>query len=89
MRKLFIDANIPIRIIVGKEYDFLKYLVGTEPYTSTTVLEETTYKIIALSIMEAKGEALSVHKVKKLFENGIADHLIKSRLSALNKLVEN
>ncbi len=53
-----------------KEYDFLKYLVGTEPYISTTVLEEAAYKIIALSVMKAKGETLSAHKVKKLFEDG-------------------
>lgn len=88
MRKLFIDANILIRIIVGKEYDFLKYLVGTEPYTSTTVLEEAAYKIIALSVMEAKGETLSAYKVKKLFGKGVAGDLIKTRLTALNKLVE-
>ncbi|MCD6488095.1 MAG: PIN domain-containing protein [Desulfurococcales archaeon] len=88
MRKLFIDANILIRIIVGKEYDFLKYLVGTEPYTSTTVLEEVAYKIIALSVIEAKRETLGAYKVKKLFEKGVAEDLIKSRLTALNKLVE-
>lgn len=88
MRKLFIDANILIRIIVGKEYDFLKYLVGTEPYTSTTVLEEVAYKIIALSVIEAKREALGAYKVKKLFEKGAAEDLIKSRLTALNKLIE-
>ena len=88
MRKLFIDANILIRVIVGKEYSLLKNLIGTEPYTSTTVLEEATYKIIALSIMEIEGESLNAYKIKKLFKKGIAEDLIKKRLSALNKLIE-
>jgi len=29
-----------------------------------------------------------VYKVKKLFEKGVAEDLIKSRLTALNKLIE-
>ena len=88
MKKLFVDANILIRVIVGKEYNLLKYLVGTEPYTSTSVLEEAAYKIIALSILEATGGTISVYKIKKSFERGVAEDLIKARLSALNKLVE-
>jgi|GEM_PF-6752868 len=54
MKRLFVDANILIRVVVGKEYDLLEYLVGTEPYTSTSVLEEAAYKIVALSVMEAR-----------------------------------
>lgn len=46
MKKLFVDANILIRIIVGKEYNLLKHLVGTEPYTSTPFLKEAAYKVI-------------------------------------------
>ncbi len=88
MKKLFVDANILIRIIVGKEYNLLKYMVGTEPYTSTSVLEEATYKIIALSILEAEGETISAYKIRKSFEKGVAEDVIKARLSGLNKLVE-
>ena len=88
MKKLFVDANILMRVIVGKEYNLLKYLVGTEPYTSTPVLEEAAYKIIALSILEATGGTISVYKIKKSFERGVAEDLVKARLSALNKLVE-
>ena len=88
MRRLFVDANILVRVVVGREYSLLKYLMGTEPYTSTTVLEEAAYKIIALSILEAEGGKLSSYKVRKLFERGIAEDIIKARLSALNKLVD-
>ena len=87
MRKLFVDANIFIRIIIGKEHNLLEHLVGTEPYTSTHVLEEVMYKLIALSIIEAKG-AMSAYKVRKLFEKGIAENTIKARLSGLDKIVE-
>lgn len=38
MRKLFVDANIFIRVIFNKEHSLLEYLIGTEPYTSTTSL---------------------------------------------------
>ena len=44
MKKLFVDANIFIRVIVGKEYDLLRYLVGTEPYTSTWFLRRLLTK---------------------------------------------
>lgn len=37
MRRLFVDANIFIRIIFNKEFGFLEHLIGTEPYTSTHV----------------------------------------------------
>ncbi len=88
MKKLFVDANILIRVIVGKEYNLLKYLVGTEPYTSTSVLEEVAYKIIALSILETTEGTIGVYKIKKLFERGRAEDSIKARLSSLNELVE-
>ena len=87
MRRLFVDANILIRIIVNKEHNLLKYLVGTEPYTSTHVLEEAMYKLIALSIIEVEGP-VNAYKVRKLFERGVAEDIIKARLDGLNKIAE-
>ncbi len=87
MRRLFVDANILIRIIVNKEHNLLKYLVGTEPYTSTHVLEEAMYKLIALSIMEVEGP-VNAYKVRKLFERGVTEDTIKARLAGLNKIAE-
>ena len=87
MRRLFVDANVLIRIIVNKEHNLLKYLVGTEPYTSTHVLEEAMYKLIALSIIEVEGP-LNAYKVRKLFERGVAGDAIKARLAGLNKIAE-
>ncbi len=87
MRRLFVDANVLIRIIVNKEHHLLEYLVGTEPYTSTHVLEEAMYKLIALSIIEVEGP-VSAYKVRKLFEKGVAEDIIKARLAGLNKIAE-
>ncbi len=63
MRRLFVDANILIRVIIGKEYRLLEYLVGAEPYISTHVLEEAAYKLIALSIIEKEG-SMSAYRIK-------------------------
>lgn len=87
MRRLFVDANILIRVIIGKEYRLLEYLVGAEPYTSTHVLEEAAYKLIALSIIEKEG-SMSAYRIKKVFEKGIAENVIKARLAGLNKIAE-
>jgi len=77
LRRLFVDANILIHIIISKEHRLLEYLVGAEPYTSTNVLEETAYKLIALSIIEKEG-VMSAYRVRKLFEKGIAGNAIKA-----------
>ena len=87
MRKLFVDANIFIRIIFNKEHSLLEHLVGTEPYTSTHVLEEAAYKLIALSIIESQGP-ISVYKMRKLFESGVAEDTIRTRLAGLDKIAE-
>ncbi len=83
MRRLFVDANILIRIIFNKEHSLLEHLIGTEPYTSTHILEEAAYKIIALSVIESEGP-VSVYKVRKLFEKGVAERIIIARLAALD-----
>lgn len=88
IKRLFVDANILVRIVVGKEYGLLKHLIGTEPYTSATVLEEAAYKIIALSILEVEGGKPGPYRIRKLFEKGVADDTIKARLAGLNMLVE-
>ncbi len=85
MRRLFVDANIFIRIIFNKEHGLLEHLVGTEPYTSTHVLEEAAYKLIALSIIESQGP-VSAYKVRKLFEKGAAEETIRARLVALDRI---
>ena len=87
MRKLFVDANIFIRIIFNKELGLLGHLVGTEPYTSTHVLEEAAYKLIALSIIESQGP-VSAYKARKLFEKGVAEETIRVRLVALDRIAE-
>lgn len=87
-RRLFVDANILVRVVVGGEYELLRHLIGAEAYTSTTVLEEASYKIIALTLFEAEGGTLSAYKVRKLFEKGVAREIIESRLAGLNKLAE-
>ena len=87
MRRLFVDANIFIRIIFGQEFSLLEHLVGAEPYTSTHVLEEAAYKLIALTIIEAHG-SMSAYKVKKLFDKGVAEETIRARLAALERMAE-
>ncbi|BAF34777.1 conserved hypothetical protein [Aeropyrum pernix K1] len=87
MRRLFVDANIFIRIIFNREHSLLEYLIGTEPYTSTHLLEEAAYKLIALSIIESEGP-VSVYKIGKLFEKGAAEDTIRARLAALDKIAE-
>ena len=87
MRRLFVDANIFIRIIFNKEFSLLEHLIGTETYTSTHVLEEAAYKLIALSIIESQGP-VSAYKVRKLFERGVAEETIRARLTALEKISE-
>ena len=87
MRRLFVDANIFIRTIFNKEFSLLEHLIGAEPYTSTHVLEETAYKLIALSIIESQGP-VSAYKVRKLFESGVAEETIRTRLVALDRIAE-
>ncbi len=87
MRRLFVDANIFIRIIFNKEFGLLEHLIGAEPYTSTHVLEEAAYKLIALSIIESQGP-VSAYKVRKLFERGVAEETIRARLVALDRITD-
>ena len=65
----------------------LEHLIGTEPYTSTHVLEEAAYELIALSIIESQG-SVSAYKVKKLLERGVAEEAIRARLTALDRITE-
>ena len=85
MRRLFVDANIFIRIIFNREHSLLEHLIVTEPYTSIHVLEEASYKLIGLSIIESQ-RPVSSNKVRKLFEKEAAEGVIRARLAALDRI---
>ncbi|AAB90916.1 type II toxin-antitoxin system VapC family toxin [Archaeoglobus fulgidus] len=85
--KCFIDTTVILEVILRKEFKILEKLSEYVLHTSVNVLEEASFKIIFVSVVdELSVSRVNIFKVKDSFEKGIGSSLTETRLHALNVL---
>ena len=85
--KCFVDTTVILKVILEKRIDVLEELSRYTLHTSVNVLEESAFKIVVSSVLEAlKVEKVNVYKIKEEFEKGVGIDLISKRLHVLNYL---